>query len=232
MTLNLFSRSVVGIIIISLVSSCAPTATDIDGNKYNIITIGEQEWLDRNLEVGRYRNGDTIPHITDQETWANTTMGAWCYYNNDPANGRKYGKLYNWYALTDPRGLTPEGYSIPSRSDWEALLNAADPFKRKNQNKAGGKLKSRDDSWKSPNENATNATGFSALPGGYRTNEGIFESLTRYAFWWSSSEVGKNTIFVYRIANFKEDLQRGANHPNTGLSVRCIKNNVANNEVE
>lgn len=94
--------------------------TDIDGNYYSSLIFRHQEWSSVNLSVIRYRNGDEIPQVQDPNEWANLTTGAWCYYNNDP-NNESYGKLYNWYAIEDPRGLAPEGWHVPLDSEWETL---------------------------------------------------------------------------------------------------------------
>src|SRR5262245_15639657 len=85
------------------------------------IVIGTQQWMAKNLDVAFYRNGDPIPKVNDGTAWANLTTGAWCYYNNDSTQSKKYGKLYNWYAVNDPRGLAPAGWHIPSDSEWTTM---------------------------------------------------------------------------------------------------------------
>ena len=106
--------------------------TDIDGNSYNTVIIGTQEWQKENLNVSKYADGTVIPEVTDPTAWANLNTGAWCYYNNDPVNGAIYGKLYNWYAVagihdTDPNTpnkiLTPQGWIVPSNIEWNGLIN-------------------------------------------------------------------------------------------------------------
>ena len=99
----------------------ANSLTDADGNVYQTVTISNQTWMKSNLNVSHYRNGDVIPQITDSSQWANLTTGAWCYYKNDDANGPVYGKMYNWYAVNDPRGLAPVGYHIPNNLEWSNL---------------------------------------------------------------------------------------------------------------
>ncbi len=114
------------------------TVSDIDGNIYKIVTIGNQTWTKSNLNVSRYRNGDPIPQVQDPSQWANLTTGAWCYYNNDPANGLIYGKLYNWYAVNDPRGIAPIDWHVPSDAEWTILTDFLGGI-----NVAGGKMKAK-----------------------------------------------------------------------------------------
>ena len=85
------------------------------------IEIGTQKWMSKNLDVAFYRNGDVIPQVTDPTAWAALLTGAWCYYNNDSTQGNKYGKLYNWYAVNDPRSLAPQGWHVPSDAEWTIL---------------------------------------------------------------------------------------------------------------
>jgi uncharacterized protein (TIGR02145 family) len=113
------------------------------------VTIGSQVWASKNLNVSTYRNGDLIPHVQDKEAWEKLTTGAWCYYDNDESNGTKYGKLYNWYAVNDPRGLAPNGYHIPTASEWETLISYCLGGKKVVYfNEAGIKMKSAK-GWKS-----------------------------------------------------------------------------------
>ena len=107
------------------------------------VTIGSQVWTSKNLNVSTYRNGDIIPQVQNEEAWAKLTTGAWCYYDNDTSNGTKYGKLYNWYAVHDPRGLAPKGYHIPTDAEWKALTDYLG-----SEREAGTKMKS-ENGWKS-----------------------------------------------------------------------------------
>jgi uncharacterized protein (TIGR02145 family) len=183
------------------------------------VVIGTQEWTVKNLDVSRYRNGDIIPEVKDPTQWANLTTGAWCYYNNDPENGKIYGKLYNWYAVNDPRGLAPEGFHIPSRTEWYYLttfLGGSD--------EAGGKMKTTGTSlWKSPNTAATNESGFTGLPGGCRNSNGSFYFIGFDGYWWSwfkfdttSSGHGRNLDYEIGAASSY------GGSKGQGLSVRCI----------
>ena len=146
------------------------------------ILIGSQNWMEKNLDVTTYRNGDPIPQVTDLSAWANLTSGAWCYVNNDLSNNSTYGKLYNWYAVTDPRGLAPEGWHVPSDADFTILSNYLG-----GNSVAGNKMMSTGISlWPSPNSNATNSSGFTGVPGGYRLPNGGFNALGEWAVFWSS----------------------------------------------
>jgi uncharacterized protein (TIGR02145 family) len=190
------------------------------------IQICNQVWMGCNLDVDTYSNGDPIPEIKNPTSWGKLTTGAWCYYNNDPAMGAIYGKLYNWYAVNDPRGLAPEGWHIPSDAEWKELSNCLG-----GENVAGGKLKSMgtieagDGLWRSPNLGATNESGFSALPGGLREQDGTYDTIGIYGLWWSSKEVEYNSskawywnLFHYYSTFLKFDGQK-----KYGLSVRCVK---------
>ena len=167
-------------------TSTADVITDITG-KYSSIKIGTQSWMTKNLEVSRYRNGDRIPQVKGPAEWAALTTGAWCWNNNDSATGAIYGKLYNWYAVNDPRGLAPTGWHVPSDAEWDTLST----YLGKN---AGGKLKDTGTIeagtglWYAPNTGATNKTGFTGLPGGLRNSNGTFFSIGNLAYWWSSSQ--------------------------------------------
>ena len=142
-----------------------------DEKTYTSLTIGTQQWMDKNLDVATYRNGDLIPYVTDPTTWAALTTGAWCYYNNDPSNNGSYGKLYNWYAVNDPRGLAPVGWHVPTDIEFTTLTTALG-----GASVAGGKMKvtGTTTTWNSPNTGATNTSGWAGLPGGFRFSGGEF----------------------------------------------------------
>ena len=148
-------------------------------NRTHSVTICSQVWMLKNLDVSKYRNGDDIPQVTDATTWANLTTGAWCYYENNTANGTVYGKLYNWFAVNDPRGLAPSGWHIPSQAEWVTLQNCLG-------NDPGGKVKETGTAhWNPPNTGATNSSGFTALPAGSRSNSnGVFEGIGGGTTWW------------------------------------------------
>lgn len=191
--------------------------TDIDGNTYLPVTICNQTWTKSNLNVSHYRNGDEIPQVTDPTQWANLTTGAWCYYNNDPANGAIYGKMYNWYAINDPRGLAPQGWHVPTDTEWNTLISCLG-----GNAVAGGKMKEVGTTyWSTPNLGATNSSRFTGLPGGQRNYFGNFETI-QIGSWWSSSEIGN---FAYQRSIFYDTttVVRSGLGKLTGIYVRCIK---------
>jgi uncharacterized protein (TIGR02145 family) len=180
------------------------------------VTIGSQVWKVCNLNVSTYNNGDPIPEITDLTEWVNATTGAWCWYNNDSANGAIYGKLYNWYAVTDPRGIAPAGYHVPSESEWQALSFSVIGD--------GGTLKETGTThWTSPNTGATNSTGFTALPGGIRGFDGSFSLINDYGFWWTSTPDVPGTSRNWALAYDISTILFGNSGNNLGFSVRLIK---------
>jgi len=185
----------------------------------NEVQIGNQIWMTKNLNVSRYRNGDPIPQVTDPTQWANLTTGAWCYYNNDPANGPIYGKLYNWYAVKDPRGLAPAGYHVPTYTEWNSLIIFLGDV-----DVAGGKMKEMGiTNWLSPNEGATNSSSFTGLPGGNRSFNGSFDSISYNGCWWSSTEYTINNAWLRLLFNNNTRSSWGSSRKTNGFSVRCIK---------
>jgi uncharacterized protein (TIGR02145 family) len=196
------------------------TITDIDGNTYNGIQIENQFWLTENLNVSKYRNGDDIPEVKDKKEWKKLTTGAWCNYENNAENGTIYGKLYNWYAVTDPRGLAPEGYHIPSSEEWNTMLaNLGGDFG------AGGKMKEKGTThWNSPNEKATNQSGFTALPAGRRLEEENFADLGDTAEFWSTTEYNPEVGGSLQVKSRNKNAMLSVSRKKGGSSVRCIKN--------
>ena len=195
--------------------------SDIDGNVYQTVTICNQTWTKSNLNVSHYRNGDVIPQVTDPTAWANLTTGAWCYYEdtsypNGILNGVTYGKLYNWYAVNDPRGMAPAGYHIPSDTEWTTLTTCLG-----GENVAGGKLKQTGTQyWLDPNTGATNESGFSALPGGSRNSMG---DMGDYGCWWTSSQYSTNNAIYRCIKSNSASLFSNNTLKQLGFSVRCVK---------
>lgn len=187
------------------------------------IKIGTQTWATKNLDVSPFRNGDTIPETKTNEEWmkaGNAGKPAWCYYDNDPANGKKYGKLYNWYAINDPRGLAPKGWHIPSDAEWIELTNYLGGEKE-----AFLKMKDIKD-WNDYNGkagNGNNQSGFSGTPGGDRSFSGIYSGIGSSSSWWSSSEVTKDFACYRSIDNNFGFVFKGGNVKGFGLSVRCLK---------
>ena len=186
---------------------------------YTAVTIGTQHWIYRNLNVDHYRNGELIPEVKDSVTWANLTTGAWCYYNNDSALGDVYGKIYNGYAVRDPHYLVPDGWHIPTDSEWRKLSTYLG-----GENVAGDKLKETGlSNWLSPNAIATNESGFSALLGGYRYVNGWFFDNGSFSSWWSSTESSASYSWSWYLYYDFTDIFRCSNYNGYGFSVRCIK---------
>ena len=226
-------KKLIGICIITLLAlSCQKenikVETDLSDNEevsemgekqnvFNLVTIGNQIWKLKNLNRVTYRNGDTIPRVTDPLQWANLSTGAWCYYENKGRNATTYGKLYNWYAVHDPRGLAPDGWHIPSSTDWEILLNYLG-----GASVAGGKMKDII-YWHSPNVGATNSSGFSGIPGGFRNFDGTFYSLGYSGNWWCANAFNTIKSRYLTLDYSHERADRDSYKKTYGFSVRCIK---------
>jgi len=183
------------------------------------IQIGIQKWMSKNLDVAFYRNGDPIPQVTDSAAWLALTTGAWCYYNNDSTLGNKYGKLYNWYAVNDPRGLAPQGWHIPSDAEWatlETTLGGA--------SKAGGKMKEAGTlNWLSPNTDGNNNSGWAGLPGGGRNDNGSFINETFNGSWWSTTETNTLDAWYRTLNKATGNINRNTNNKQDGAYVRCLR---------
>lgn len=201
------------------------TIADIDGNIYNVIKIGNQTWMAENLKTITYNDGTEIQNLTDDLDWANAMNflgmegGAYCWYNNDPSYKNVYGALYNWYAVNTGK-LCPAGWHVPTSQEWWSLGEYLD-FEV-----AGGKLKETGTAhWSSPNTGASNITGFTALPGGIRSNGGSFLYLGLYGYWLTSVSDGLVVAdSFYMFYNFGYLTPNPANIRD-GLSVRCLKGN-------
>ncbi len=183
------------------------------------VKIGQQEWTSKNLNVATFRNGDAIPQARTNEEWKNAGneyKPAWCYYDNDPKNGDKYGKLYNWYAVTDPRGLAPSGWHVPSDAEWTKLTDYLG-----GEDVAGNKMKSNN-GW-GDNGSGSNESGFSGLPGGYRYNEGTFNDIGIYGYWWSSTQTTPNFAVSRSLFYGGGDVDREHYSKSIGYSVRCFR---------
>lgn len=191
------------------------TLTDIDGNIYTTVKVGSQTWTAENLRVARYSNGDSISHLTDKDRWAATTAGAYCYYHNLPRMDTLYGKLYNWYAVTDPRGLCPKGWHVPTDKDWKALEEYAG-----GRDKAGAIKSLR--SWDPPNGGATDLNGFGALAGGLCNFYGSYNAIGTFGYYWTSSSTGMGTGIFRKLTCYNPKLGRDDVFKQTGFSCRCV----------
>jgi uncharacterized protein (TIGR02145 family) len=208
-----------GLGLTGLQAQSPPIIKDIDGTIYHAVTIGKQVWMIENLQVGRYRNGDSIPNVTDDNQWSELQTGAYCDYKNIPGNSMVYGKLYNWYSINDKRGIAPKGWHVPSVAEWTTLATYLGK-----DSIAGGKIKETGAThWQSPNTGATNTSGFTALPGGYCNYQGFCHDLEYYGNWWSTKEVDSRNA-EYRFVYWSSPvLYIGAYFKSNGLSVRCLK---------
>jgi len=183
------------------------------------ITIGTQVWTKCNLDVTTYRNGDVIPEVQDPAVWASLTTGAWCWYNNDSANGPTYGKLYNWHAVNDPRELAPVGYHVPTDTELTTLTDYLG-----GSTVAGGAMKEVGlCHWNSPNINATNSSGFTGLPGGTRNDFGSYDNIGNNGNYWSSSEFDTTTAWLRSLNLIAGNVDRFRSNKKGGFSVRVIK---------
>lgn len=182
--------------------------TDIDGNIYHTITIGTQVWMLENLKTTKYRNGDTLPNITSVLHWP-VNGGAYCNYDNDKNKGRVYGLLYNWYASVDSRCISPMGWHVPTYDDWSILINFLG-----GATIAGYQLKM----------SGSNISGFTALPGGIRNNNGTFQYLNSSSYFLSSSEYNSECASCIYLYEYYDFITKGYLSKNCGFSVRCVKN--------
>jgi uncharacterized protein (TIGR02145 family) len=206
------------------------TVTDIDGNIYNTITIGTQVWMAENLKTTKYNDGTALSNVTDNTAWSALTTGAYSEYNNTPGNSTTYGRLYNWYAVDNNattkvasnggKNVCPTDWHVPDDAEWTTLTTFLG-----GEAVAGGKLKETGTThWTSPNTGATNETGFTALPGGYRDLGGHYYNIGRIGFWWSSTEYSATYAWLRLIYGDYAvvDSSRYYEKP-VGFSVRCIK---------
>jgi hypothetical protein len=195
------------------------TFTDIDGNIYHEVKIGNQTWMKENLKTTRYRNGAYVKTNLNDTAWQMNVTGACSDYNNDPPITVVYGKLYNWYAATNSLGLCPTNWHLPSDSEWTELANylGGDSI-------AGGKMKEIGLShWASPNVDATNSSNFTGLPGGYRLPTGAYFNIYAVGFWWSATQDSLTGAYFRTLNNLNNDLGRNSFKEKYGFSVRCVK---------
>ena len=201
------------------------TVKDIDGNVYNIVTIGTQVWMAENLRTTRYNDGSSIPLVSGNTAWNNLTTAGYCWYNNDATTYKNvYGALYNWYVVNTNK-LCPFGWHVPNDNEWTSLISYLG-----NDSNAGGKLKATGTIeegtglWSSPNTGATNETNFTALPGGYRHRHGSFYSMGQNGNWWSESYYGAAEAWYRTLHYYNINVDRYSNYKTYGFSVRCVRN--------
>lgn len=199
------------------------TMTDQSGNTYKTITIGSQTWMAENLRTTKYRNGNPIPNVPDNNTWASLSTGAYCDINNESSNSKVYGRLYNYYTILDNRNIAPAGWHVATQAEWNTLIdkyagwmNAGDPLKEKGITH-----------WWSPNSEATNESGFTALPNCPRDVNGDFEVLGiigNSGVWWCNS--GDTTTPIYwNMSNNEANVTSAAlgSYRRNGNAIRCVK---------
>ena len=193
---------------------------DIDGNEYATVIIGNQVWMSENLKVTKYRDGTAIPTGLSNSEWENTTSGAYAVYDNNETHADTYGYLYNWYAVDDSRNIAPDGWHVPTDDEWTTLTDYLG-----GTSVAGGKMKETGTShWNSPNTGATNESGFTAFPGGYRNNNnGSYYYIGSYGYFWSSSEDDSNDAWLRKLNYSNSEVDRNNTDKRYGFSVRCVR---------
>ena len=190
-------------------------------NTFKSVKIGKQVWTTENLNISKFQNGDPIPEVQSLTEWVKAGKEhtpAWCYYNNDPVNGKKYGRLYNWYAVTDKRGFAPKGWHMPTDAEWDTLYHCIG-----GQQEAGGKMKTNT-GWEN-NGNGNNSSGFSALPAGIRYSEGNFSHIGKYGDFWSCTESHTDAAWYNDVCYDYAGVILFEGMKACGFSVRCIKDN-------
>ena len=193
--------------------------TDQEGNAYRTVIVGGEEWMAENLTTSIYRNGDALQTALSASNWQSATSGAWQYYDQDGINECPHGKMYNWYAVNDSRGLCPSGWHVPSETDWSALEVALG-----GQIAAGNKMKATGtDYWLGGNANATNESGFSALGSGFYYFYGSFEGLTQGVNYWSATAFDASSAWVRSITFDMANLALSIYPKNSGFHVRCVR---------
>ena len=201
------------------VSFTAGHLTDIEGNTYNTVSIGTQMWMQENLKTTKYNDGMNIPLVTDNETWFNTNEPAYGWYNDDENSyGETYGALYNWFTVNTGK-ICPAGWHVPTDAEWTSLTDFLG-----GEAVAGGKLKEAGtEHWSIPNTDASNESGFTALPGGYRSNGGQCYSIEWQGRWWTSSMIDYMYVWTRHMQANIANVNRYEINKNFGFSVRCVK---------
>lgn len=205
--------------------------TDIEGNTYKTVIIGNQEWMAENLKVGKYQNGDPIPLVKDAEEWKNLTSGAWCIYPGNTAYNDIYGKMYNWFAVADSRQLCPDGWHVPSDKEWSTLITFLDTYVdgpsdsslAGASSKAYSVLQSENGYLLRPNAESPDSISFSVRPGGWRRGNGEFTDLAYHAFWWCSEEVSGGSARAWSMEYNTGIINRDSFTKKCGFYVRCIR---------
>lgn len=216
--MRIMTACFITIIIAGCGKQAGKTVTDIDGNIYNTITIGEHVWMTGNLKVTRFRNGDPIPEVQDGDKWAKLESAARCSYDNFGENGKIYGYLYNWYAVNDPRGIAPKGWHVATDEEWNDLVNACG-----GEAEAAKALKTTD-RWEGNAGDPEKINGFDALPSGARRdNDGKFVLLNQFARYWTATPASNGKAWGRAMEFYDNAVRRGEVGPKNGFAVRCVK---------
>ena len=205
--------------LILCITACGNKTEEDPTNATGEVTIGNQVWTSKNLDVSKFKNGEEIPEAETKDQWkafSDANEAAWCYYENKGENGTTYGKLYNWYAVNDPRGLAPTGFHIPTDKEWTTLTNYLG-----GQQIAGAKMKSNT-GWEY-HGNGTNSSAFAGLPGGYRGYNGNFIPIGANGYWWSSSEYNTYDAWYRNLSYNNGNVYRSNFTKRAGFSVRCLR---------
>jgi uncharacterized protein (TIGR02145 family) len=205
--------------------AATPTVTDIEGNSYNTVVIGTQCWMKENLKVTKYHDGSSIPLDSsgtssgyEASTWGFPAgTGARTVYEHNHQYVTNYGMLYNWYAVTNPKGLCPSGWHIPTDAEWTTLVGSLG-------SNAGDKMKDTSSLWTNTTTGALNSSGFSALPGGCRLYGGSFINMSYSAYFWSASKHNNNYAWSRNLDYYNGGIHRNNVLKSFGLSVRCLRN--------
>ena len=214
----------VSLFLLQSLTGFSQTVSDVDGNTYNTVSIGNQVWLTENLKTTKFNNQDPIPLVTDNTLWSTQTEAAYCSYQDDNQLANEYGNLYNWHVVNDIRNVCPTGYHVPSILEWEALIDFLGGAAV-----AGGKLKEAVLAhWMDPNTGATNSSGFTLLPSGWRANNnGFYENLSYMAYVWSSTSVDAQSSSIILVGYDSPACYTSDSHILTGLPIRCLKDETA-----
>lgn len=202
-----------------LINDANAQLVDIDSNVYKTVKLGTQTWMASNLNVSHFRNGNPIPHAKTVAEWIQADLDeqpAWCYYKNDSTTEEQYGKLYNWYAVTDPRGLAPDKWHIPNEEEWIRVTTFI------GSKKAAGTRMKHTTGWKK-NGNGTNTSGLSMLPGGSRSDQGKFSGKGGYGYWWSFDEKGGDDAWGRNLGYSHGYILKNSFIKGNGMSVRCVR---------
>ena len=231
-----FGGDIRNIYILLLLSLSFGTVTDIDGNVYETIQIGEQLWMAQNLKVTHYNNGDEMPNLTINNDWTSASIGAYSDYDNNPTNSETYGKLYNWYTVNDERGICPEGYHVPSDDEYselEVYLGMSESetdiigFRGTNE---GSKLAGNSELWNIGVlviDPEFGTSGFDALPAGYRVySSGDFDTVGKHCYFWSSSENSNSHAWYRNLLYFNTRVYRNSPSKQSGFSIRCLADEI------